>query len=92
MCVFVHSYFTKNPPIDLEAINPSFLRWLCHTYYKSYHYASTTNQTHPAPLSITYPPPPPQITYPMPNTPNHQPKPETNALPPPPAQQPEPPH
>jgi hypothetical protein len=26
--VFVHSRFTENPTIDLEATNPSFLRWL----------------------------------------------------------------
>jgi hypothetical protein len=27
----MHSRFIKNLPIDLDAINPSFLRWFCHT-------------------------------------------------------------
>jgi hypothetical protein len=26
VCVFVHSHFIKNPPIDLKATDPSFLR------------------------------------------------------------------
>jgi hypothetical protein len=59
------------------------------SYYKSYHYVSTTNQIHPTPPSIAYPPPLPQITYPMSNTPSHKPKTEPNTLLPP-AQQPEP--
>jgi hypothetical protein len=29
--VFVHSHFIENSPIDLEEINPSFLRWFCHS-------------------------------------------------------------
>jgi transposase InsO family protein len=29
--VFEHSRFVENPRIDLEAMNPSFLRWLCHS-------------------------------------------------------------
>jgi hypothetical protein len=29
--VFVHSRFTKNPLIDLEVTNHSFLRWFCHS-------------------------------------------------------------
>jgi hypothetical protein len=33
MCI-MHSLFVENPPIDLEAINPSFLRWFCHTWKK----------------------------------------------------------
>jgi hypothetical protein len=60
--------------------------------YQSYHYASTTNQTHSAPFSITYFLPPPHITYLRPSTQNHQTKTEPNTLPPPPAQQQEPPH
>jgi hypothetical protein len=28
--MFVHSRFVKNPPIDLDMTNPSFLRWFCH--------------------------------------------------------------
>jgi hypothetical protein len=28
--VFVNSRFIENPPIDLEAMIPSFLRWVCH--------------------------------------------------------------
>jgi hypothetical protein len=62
------------------------------SYYQSYHYAATKNQTHTTPLPITYPPPSPQITCPMSNTPSHQSKSETNALPPPPTQQQEPLH
>jgi hypothetical protein len=62
------------------------------SHYQSYHYASTTNQTHPATSFITYPLPLSQITYPMPNTLSHQPKTEPNTLPPPPAQQHEPSH
>jgi hypothetical protein len=31
VCVFVHSRFIENPPIDLETTNPSFLRQLCHS-------------------------------------------------------------
>jgi hypothetical protein len=27
---FMQSRFIENPPIDLEAMNPSFLRWFCH--------------------------------------------------------------
>jgi hypothetical protein len=27
----LHSHFVENRPIDLEAANPSFLRWLCHS-------------------------------------------------------------
>jgi hypothetical protein len=30
--LFVHSRFIENPLIDLEAINPSLLRWFCHTW------------------------------------------------------------
>jgi endonuclease/exonuclease/phosphatase (EEP) superfamily protein YafD len=29
--VLVHSHFIKNPPIDLEEMNPTFFRWFCHT-------------------------------------------------------------
>jgi hypothetical protein len=28
--MFVHSCFIENPPVDLEAMNPSFMRWFCH--------------------------------------------------------------
>jgi hypothetical protein len=31
VCVFVHSRFVENPLIDLEAMVPTFLRWVCHT-------------------------------------------------------------
>jgi hypothetical protein len=34
-CVFVHSHFIKNPLVDLETTNPSFLRWFCHSWYQS---------------------------------------------------------
>jgi hypothetical protein len=34
--VFVHSRFVENPPIDLEATGPSFLRWF---YHKNEHRA-----------------------------------------------------
>jgi hypothetical protein len=27
----VHSHFIKNPPINPEATNPSFLKWFCHS-------------------------------------------------------------
>jgi hypothetical protein len=27
---FMYSHFIENPSIDLEAANPSFLRWFCH--------------------------------------------------------------
>jgi hypothetical protein len=27
----MYSHFIKNLPIDLEAMNPSNLRWFCHT-------------------------------------------------------------
>jgi hypothetical protein len=28
--VFVYSHFIENPPINLEAIDLSFMRWFCH--------------------------------------------------------------
>jgi hypothetical protein len=28
--VFAHSHFIENPPIGLEAMDPSFLRWFYH--------------------------------------------------------------
>jgi hypothetical protein len=31
ICVFAHSRFVKNPPIDLEEMNSSFPGWICHT-------------------------------------------------------------
>jgi hypothetical protein len=31
MCVFVYSRFIENPLVNLEATNPSFLRWFYHT-------------------------------------------------------------
>jgi hypothetical protein len=29
---FMHSRFIENPPIDLEVMKPSFLRWFCHNH------------------------------------------------------------
>jgi hypothetical protein len=29
---FMHPRFTDNPPIDLEAMDPSVLRWFCHKW------------------------------------------------------------
>jgi hypothetical protein len=31
VCVCVHSRFTENPPVHLEATNPSILMWFCHS-------------------------------------------------------------
>jgi hypothetical protein len=33
VCVFAHSRFDENPPIDLEEMNPSFLMWFCHKWH-----------------------------------------------------------
>jgi hypothetical protein len=32
MWYYMHSCFVENPPIDLEVMNPSFLRWFCHNH------------------------------------------------------------
>jgi hypothetical protein len=37
---FMHSHFVENPPIDLEVMNPSFLRWLYHNHQPRGSYVS----------------------------------------------------
>jgi hypothetical protein len=32
--MFVHSRFVEHPPIDLEVMNPSILRWFYHRFIK----------------------------------------------------------
>jgi hypothetical protein len=62
------TYFPSYPPPHSRQVYPSTHQGQPPSYYQSYHYATNTNQSKPAPLPITYLLPLPQITYPIQTT------------------------